>query len=59
MRAAEATFRDSFKESKEQFKKRLRKTAMGLPTALAERIVGDMHRRTGLIKDAKGGLIDE
>ena len=58
-RQQERKFRPSFKESEEAFKKRLRRTALGLPKSLVSRAVGDMAKRLALIKKAKGGLIDE
>ena len=45
MRAQEATWPDDKRETAEEFKARLRKTAMGLPEALVTRCVGDMAHR--------------
>lgn len=59
LRNQEAAFPANKKESKEQFLARLRRTALGLPTALVKRAVQDMKRRCTLIKEAKGYLIDE
>lgn len=59
MRLQESTFPMSFKESKQAFKKRLRRTALLLPASVVRRAVGDMTRRCRLIKAAKGGLIVE
>ena len=59
MRKQEATFRAGKKESKSAFLKRLRKTALGLPTALVTHCVQDMKRRVRLIAKSGGGLIEE
>ena len=59
MREQEASFPKSFVETQEQFKARLRKTAMSLPTSLVKKRVGDMQRRCRLINEAGGGLIKE
>ena len=59
MRAQEKKFSASMKESKEEFLKRLRRTALRLPTALVTKAVMSMRRRCRAIKVAKGYLIDE
>ena len=56
LRKQEAKFRANKKESKVEFMKRLRRTALGLPTAVVKSAVQDMKRRCTLIKDAKAGL---
>ncbi len=57
MRAQELDFAKGFKETEAEFKQRLRKTAMGLPTSLVKRCVGDMRRRCQEVFDARGGWV--
>ena len=59
MRIQERAFADDFKETVEEYKKRLRRTALGLPTALVSRAMGDMKRRTQEIVRSKGCLFVE
>ncbi len=59
MREQEASFPKGFVETQEQFKARLRKTALSLPTSLVKKCVGDMQRRCRLINEAGGGLMRE
>ena len=59
MREQERGFKKGHKETQDQFKKRLKKTAMSLPTALVKRSVGDMHRRCCAVVKASGGLFIE
>ena len=59
MRVQERMFKPDFKEKEDAYKKRLRRTALGLPKSLVKRAVGDIVRRLALIKKAKGGLIAE
>ena len=59
MHAQEAKFPKSKKEARDEFLKRLRSTALKLPTSVVTRAVRDMKRRVGLIKQNVGGLIDE
>ncbi len=59
MRAQERSFRKSKKETKEEFKKRLRKTAMGLPASLVNAAVGSMTRRCRTIAHVSGELFTE
>jgi len=59
MRQQETQFPANKKESKEAFLKRLRATALGLPSSFVEASVMSMHRRCAQIKAAKGFLIEE
>ena len=59
MREKEASFPKDKKESEDEFKARLRKTALGLPTTLVKKCVGDMRRRCQKIIECKGGLFTE
>ena len=59
MRAQERSFRKSKRGTKEQFKKRLRKTAMGLPVSLVKAAVGSMTRRCRAIAHVNGDLFTE
>ena len=59
LRKQERKFPKSKKESKADFIKRLRKTAMGLPASVVRKAVEDMQARCKKIDEAKGGLIDE
>ena len=58
MRKQERKFRGGKTESKVQYMACLRKTALGLPTAVVSKAVMDIHRRIRLIEKA-GGLIIE
>ena len=46
-------------ETKEQHSERLRTTALGLPRAVVEGAVGNMHDRVRKVVAAKGGLLLE
>ena len=59
MREQERTFPKSKKESMVEFKNRLRKTALGLPTSVVTKAVGDMKRRCQIISQNKGQLFTE
>ena len=59
MRAQERTWPQGKTETAEEFKARLRKTAMGLPEALVTRCVGDMVRRCRQTFDRGGRLFTE
>lgn len=59
MRKQEASFTGRKKETKGQYLARLRKTALGLPTAEVTRAVRSMKKRVQLLKAADGGLIEE
>ena len=55
MRQTEASWPKGKKESVDEFKARLRKTALGLPTSLVKKCVGDMRRRCRLFANEQGG----
>jgi len=57
MRAQERNFAKNYRETKEDFLARLRRTALGLPTNVVKKAVMDMEVRVALLKKAKGGLI--
>ena len=61
MRVQERKFRATKKETMDEFKARLRKTALGMRTSLISKCVGDMRRRCGMILQTKppGGPILE
>lgn len=59
MRAQERAFPKSKRETMDEFKARLRKTALGLPTALVKKAVGSMKRRCQIISKNKGELFTE
>ena len=59
LRKQERKFPCNKVESKSDFIKRLRKTAMGLPKSVVRKAVEDMQRRCKKIEEAKGGLFDE
>ena len=59
MRKQETSFRKSFRESREAYLKRLRRTAMGLPASVVKKAVADMRRRTKELVASGGGLIAE
>ena len=43
----------------EAFNARLKRTALGLPTATVSRAMRDMHRRVQLVLEEKGGMFNE
>ena len=59
MHSQERSFLKRKKETKEEFKTRLRKTAMGLPTYLVKAAVGSMTRRCKAIAHVSGDLFTE
>jgi hypothetical protein len=59
MRIQEQSFSEDYKESIKDYKARLRRTALGLPTALVSRAVADMKRRTKELVAGKGRLFVE
>ena len=59
MREQEAQFPEGHKETVEEFKARLRKTALGMPASVVKKCVGDMKRRCVAISAADGGLMKE
>ena len=59
MREQEANFAKCKKETAEEYKKRLRRTALTLPSSEVRRAVGDMRRRCLAVVGAKGSLFNE
>lgn len=59
MREQERLFSPKKKESEEEYKARLKKTALGLPTTLVKKAVMDMHRRVRMVIKAGGDLFNE
>lgn len=57
MRSQEASFSASRHETKAQYMKRLRDTAMALPPAYVTKAVQDMHRRVRAVKESQGGYM--
>ena len=59
LRAQESKFHPTKKETTEQSAARIRRAALSLPESLVRKAVGSMRRRLQLIKENKGGLINE
>ena len=59
MRRQEKSFTANFTESEDEFKARLKRTAMRLPAAIVSKAIGDMHRRVRMVLKEKGGLFNE
>lgn len=59
LRAQEAAFPKSKRESAEEYKKRLRATALRLPPTVVKAAVASMRRRVKLVKAQRGGLFKE
>ena len=59
MRKQEASWPSDKKESADEYKQRLRKTALGLPQSYVAKCVGDMARRCGQLFKRKGQLFRE
>ena len=59
MRKQEASWPSDMKESADEYKQRLRKTALGLPRSRATKCAGDMARRCGELCKRKGQLFRE
>ena len=59
MRAQERSFPKSKRESMDEFKERLRRTALGLPPPLVKKAVAGMKRRCQIISAATGDLFSE
>ena len=59
MRKQEASWPSDMKESADEYKQRLRKTALGLPRSYVTKCVGDMARRCGELYKRKGKLFRE
>ena len=48
-----------FKESRDEYKARLRRTALGLPRSVVGKAVADTERRVKALKDAKGMYFED
>jgi len=59
MRKQERGFARNFRESKAEYLRRLRRTALAIPESVVTKAVGDMHRRVQELVEKKGGLIAE
>ena len=59
MRQQEAGFRKNKVETETQYRKRLRDTAMRLPTAVVRAAVADMHKRVRKVVQAHGNVYNE
>ena len=59
MREQERAWPAEKRESKDEYMKRLRRTALSLPTALVKKCVGGMRRRCRLTFAKNGGLFAE
>ena len=59
MREQEAQWPADKKETADEFKARLRRTALGLPESLVKRCVGNMVHRCRALWNRKGGLFTE
>ena len=59
MRKQEASWPTEKRESADEFKQRLRKTALGLPESFVTKCVGDMARRCKQVFERKGKLFRE
>ncbi len=59
MREQEKHWPKDFKESREEYKARLRRTALGLPRSVVGKAVADMERRVRALKEAKGMYFEE
>jgi hypothetical protein len=59
LRETERSWPEGRKETREQFIKRLRKTARSIPGRLINKAIGDLARRANLLYRAEGGLFDE
>ena len=59
MRKQEAAFDEAKKETMDEYLKRLRHTALTLPTSVVSKAVGDMKRRVAEVQKERGGLVKE
>ena len=59
LRQAEFHRSQDKKESRDEFIRRLRKTALGLPREEVNRAISDLARRAELLYRAKGGFFEE
>ena len=59
MRAQERMMKSGKCETRAEFEKRLDATAKGLPAALINKAIGNMHIRCQRLYEAEGGLFEE
>ena len=59
MQETEKSWPKNKKETREDFLKRLRKTAMSLPTNVVHNMIKDLKPRCQRLYDANGGNIEE
>ena len=59
MRKQESSWPSDKRESADEYKKRLRQTALGLPESFVSKCVGDMARRCNLLVKRRGKLFRE
>ena len=59
MREQEAAWPKGFKETRCEYKARLRRTALTLPERVVGKAVADMERRVQELKKAKGMYFEE
>ena len=59
MREQEKHWPKDFKESREEYKARLRRTALGLPRSVVGKAMADIERRVRALKEAKGMYFEE
>ena len=59
MRRQEKRMPEGKRETREEFERRLDRTAQQLPRELIEKSIGDMPRRVERLYMAKGGLFEE
>ena len=55
----ERLWSDERRETREEFIRRLRRTALAVPQHSINKAIGDLARRAELLYRAKGGLFDE
>ena len=55
----ECLWPDDRRETREQFIRRLRRTALAVPRESIDKAIGDLARRAELLYRAKGALFDE
>ena len=59
MRKKEKDFKPSFRESRDAYLERLRRTAMSMPPSYLEPLVKSLRRRCQALIVAKGGHFEE
>ena len=59
LREQESRMPASKRETRQQFEKRLDRTAMSLPSSYIKNTIDDLHKRFQKLYDAKGGLFEE